>query len=70
MRRPIRRPPLDWVGGVSRDDYTPEMVRKLVCPPELGLGSNGAAAAYVLDSFRFGEGVESADVFEFEEPLD
>ena len=44
----LRRPPLDWIGSPSKDHYTPEMFHKLEDPPELGLGGNGAAAAYVL----------------------
>ena len=44
----LRQPPLGWVGGVSQDSYTPEMVKNLADPPELGLGGNGAASAYVL----------------------
>ena len=44
----LRQPPLEWVGGASQDSYTPEMVKNLANPPELGLGGNGAASAYVL----------------------
>jgi sugar/nucleoside kinase (ribokinase family) len=44
----LRQPPLEWVGGASQDSYTPEMVEDLAHPPELGLGGNGAASAYVL----------------------
>jgi sugar/nucleoside kinase (ribokinase family) len=44
----IRRIPLDWVGQAGRDHYTPDMVRSLVDPPEMGLGGNGGAAAYVM----------------------
>jgi len=44
----LRQPPFEWVGGTSQDSYTPEMVKNLEDPPELGLGGNGAASAYVL----------------------
>ena len=44
----LRRPPLEWIGDQSQDRYTPEMVQTLESAPDLGLGGNGAAAAYVL----------------------
>ena len=44
----LRQPPLEWLGGASQDSYTPEMVKNLANRPELGLGGNGAASAYVL----------------------
>ena len=44
----LRRIPLDWIARPGQDQYTPEMMQRLEDPPELGLGGNGAAAAYVL----------------------
>lgn len=44
----LRQPPLDWIGRPGQDRYRPETVLNLKQPPELGIGGNGAAAAYVL----------------------
>ena len=44
----LRQPPLDEIGLIRSDNYTPDMIRALDHPPELGLGGNGAAAAYIL----------------------
>ena len=44
----MRDPPRDWIGQVGRDVYTPATLRRLEAPPEVGLGGNGAATAYVL----------------------
>ena len=44
----LRQLPLEWIGGPGQDHYNPEMMQSLEAPPELGLGGNGAAAAYVL----------------------
>ena len=44
----LRRVPPDWVGSVGADFYTHDMVQVIDDPPELGLGGNGGAAAYVM----------------------
>ena len=43
----IREAP-DWMGHSAHDVYTPESLHTLNSPVEMGLGGNGAAAAYVL----------------------
>ena len=44
----LREPPSNWSNRTAKDHYTPDMLQRLEYPPELGLGGNGAAAAYVL----------------------
>ena len=43
----VRDPP-DWMGSTKCDAYTPESLHTLAAPVRMGLGGNGAAAAYVL----------------------
>ncbi len=44
----LRHLPPGWPGGETGDDYGPDRVWCLPESPRLGLGGNGAAAAYVL----------------------
>ena len=44
----LRDPPAGWIGSTARDHFTTETVRLLTAPLEMGLGGNGAAAAYVM----------------------
>lgn len=41
-------PPADWIGDVGREIYTTETMFSLKDPVAMGLGGNGAAAAFVL----------------------
>lgn len=44
----LRCPPAGWNEGQGIDRYTPELIQTLEQPIEIGLGGNGAAAAYVM----------------------
>ena len=44
----MRCPPAGWHDGDGIECYTPELIKTLDRPIEIGLGGNGAAAAYVM----------------------
>ena len=44
----LRQPPAEWIGSTGRDVYTSATMHRLEAPVEMGLGGNGAAAAYVI----------------------
>ena len=47
----LRCPPAGWHEGDGIECYTPELIQTLRQPIEIGLGGNGAAAAYVMGTF-------------------